>query len=130
LKLDPHHCRTLLDRMSREHPLAPPAMTASNVADHYDVTMAALLPTGEREVLAWALTHAGDLTPVLDAKAPHDKIEGGYGKAFGHVTVGDKARFLLVRWLGEQLAREAMAQGAAWLDGRPLRWDARAGKFL
>ena len=130
MSLNPSERRVLLDRLAEEHALAPPAMTASNVADQYDTPMALLLATGDREVLRWAIAHADDPTPVRTARPPHDQVEGGYGKMFGPLTVGDKARFLLTRWLGRKRAAAAIAAGPAWVDGQALRWDARSARFL
>lgn len=130
MSLSPNERRSILGRLAEEQELAPPAMTASNVADHYDRPMAALLATGDAEVLTWAIAHAHDATPVRAARPPHDPVEGGYGKVYGPLTVGDKARFLITRWLGPKRADEAIAAGPAWVDRQPLRWDARAQRFL
>lgn len=130
MSLKPGDRRALLEGLAVEQALALPAATASNVADHYDRAMAALLASGDPEVLTWAIAHAHDATPVRGADPPHDPVEGGYGKVFGPLTVGDKARFLLGRWLGASRAAEAIAAGPAWAETKPLRWDARASRFF
>ncbi|MFP5503363.1 MAG: hypothetical protein ACLGIN_12815 [Candidatus Sericytochromatia bacterium] len=117
--------------MADEHELAPGAATASDVADHYDRVVAAALASGDRDALAWALAHTGDTRLVRRAAPPHGTLEGGYGRSFGPVTVGDKARWLIGRLLPPALAAEAIAEGPAWLDrfGDLLRWQAAERRF-
>jgi hypothetical protein len=129
VSLSPSERRVLLDRLRVEDALAPGAALASDAADQFDVTMAKLLTCGDPAVVAEALALVDDATPVLAARAPHDPLEGGYGRHFGTVTVGDKARFLLGRVLGAERAAEAIALGPAWLQGKALRWDTASRCF-
>ena len=117
--------------LAHEHELAPGAATASDVADHYDRVAAVALASGDPAVLAWALAHAGDMSLVRRAAPPHTTLEGGYGRSFGPVTVGDKARWLIGRLLPPELAASAIAEGPAWLErsGARLRWKAAECRF-
>ncbi|MNS04802.1 hypothetical protein D3C72_361890 [compost metagenome] len=130
MSLSPGERRVLLDRLKLEGELAPAAALAADAAEQYDRTMATLLASGDPAVVAEAIALADDQTPVRQSAPPHDTLEGGYGRHFGSVTVGDKARFLLTRVLGPERADEAIAHGPDWLQGRSLRWDARARRFL
>jgi hypothetical protein len=121
--------QVLMDRLRLEDELAAGAAVASDAAAQFDRNMARLLTCGDPAVVAAALARLDDETPVQQAQPPHDPLEGGYGRHFGQVTVGDKARFLLKRVLGREWAEAAIAQGPAWCQGRPLRWDAKQGRF-
>lgn len=130
--LSPSDRRVLFDRLAEEHELAPGASAASNVADHYDRNVAQLLSCGDAGIVAEAIARLNDPTPVRRASPPHDRVEGGYGRTFGLVTVGDKARFVLEHVLPPELATSALADGAAawWRrEGGRLRWDSASGHF-
>lgn len=129
MSLSASRWRAHFERLRHEEALAPGAALAADAADQFDVTMAALLAAGDPAVVAEALARVDDDTLVLNATAPHEPLEGGYGRHFGAVTVGDKAKFLLVRLLGEARAAEAIAQGPAWCQGRALRWQADRRQF-
>jgi hypothetical protein len=130
VSLSPGERRVLLDRLKLEGDIAPGAALAADAAEQYDRTMATLLASGDPAVVAEAIALVDDPTLVRQAAPPHDTLEGGYGRHFGAVTLGDKARFLLMGVLGPERAAEAIAQGPAWLQGRSLRWDARSRRFL
>lgn len=129
MSLSPAERRALFARLRHEEALAPGAALDSDAANHYDVTMAQLLASGDPQVVAEALAWVEDDTVVLGASAPHEPLEGGYGRHFGAVTLGDKARFLLARVLGEARAAEAIAQGPAWCEGRELNWQPALKQF-
>ena len=121
--------RARFERLRSEEALSPGSALAADAAEQFDVTMAELLTCGDPAVVAEALAWVHDGTLVLRAAPPHDTLEGGYGRHFGAVTVGDKARFLLTRVLGPERAVEAIAQGPGWCAGRTLDWDAGRGRF-
>lgn len=123
--------RTLLGQLPQEVELAGPAALSSNVAHHYDRNAGALMLVGDPAVLPELLKLARDPRPVRRQAAPNLPLDGGYGKTYGPVTVGDKARFVLTRLLPAPLLREALAQGPAWFEAnkRRLQWDAKARQF-
>jgi hypothetical protein len=121
--------RTLFERLRLEEALAPGAALEADAAEQFDLNMATLLTAGDPAVVAEALARVNDDTLVLGATPPHEPLEGGYGRHFGAVTVGDKAKFLLRRVLGEARAAEAIAQGPAWCEGRALRWLPERRRF-
>jgi hypothetical protein len=129
VSLNASRWRVLFERLRLEAPLAPGAALAADAADQFDVNMATLLTAGDPAVVAEALARVNDDTLVLGAAPPHEPIEGGYGRHFGAVTVGDKAKFLLNRLLGEARSAEAIAQGPAWCEGRVLRWQPERRQF-
>ena len=118
-------------RLHEEHEIAPPAAMLSDAAGHYDRELARLLGSRDKAVLQALLLRVDDPREVLKARAPHLPVEGGYGKPWGRVTVGDKARFALGKLLGEALAAEAIAGGAAWwrAHGAALKYDPKASRF-
>lgn len=117
--------------LHEEHEIAPPAAMLSDAAGHYDREVARLLGARDKAVVEALLAKAHDAREVLRARAPHLPVEGGYGKPWGRVTVGDKARFALGRLLGEALAQEAVAGGAGWWQahGAALKYDTRLSRF-
>jgi hypothetical protein len=122
----------VVERLHEEFEVAPPAAMLSDARGHYDREVGQLLAAKDKAVIPALLARAGDRREVVKAQPPHLPVEGGYGKAWGRVTVGDKARFALARLLGEALAAEAVAGGPAWwqANGAKLRWDARRGHFI
>jgi hypothetical protein len=123
--------RAIVARLAEEDELAGPAALSSNVADHYDRNVGALMRAGELAVLPELLKLARDPRPVRRQAPPHLPLDGGYGKTFGPVTVGDKARFALSRVLPAPLLRDALAQGPAWFEANKLKlqWDEHARQF-
>ena len=122
----------LVERLDQEHEIAPPAAMLSDASGHYDREVAQLVGARDKAVLPALIARACDSHEVVSARSPHLPVNGGYDKLFGRVTVGDKARFVLTRLLGAQLAGEAIAQGPAWYqaNGSALRWDVRHGRFI
>lgn len=121
----------LVERLDQEHEIAPPAAMLSDCSGHYDREVAQLVGARDKAVLPALLARAADAREVVSAIPPHLPVDGGYGKLFGRVTVGEKARFALTRLLGP-LAAEAIAAGPAWYKahGAALRWDARQNRFI
>lgn len=121
----------IVAQLHEEHEIAPPAAMLSDASAHYDREVARLLASRDKAVVQALLARAGDTREVLKAAPPHLPVEGGYGKTWGRVTVGDKARFALGRLLGEALAREAIAGGAGWWQahGAALSWHPRLARF-
>lgn len=117
--------------LHEEHEIAPPAAMLSDAAGHYDREVARLLAARDKAVIPALLAKAGDAREVLKARAPHLPVEGGYGKPWGRVTVGDKARFALGKLLGDALAKEAIAGGPGWWQahGAALKYDPKARRF-
>lgn len=122
----------LVERLDHEHEIAPPAAMLSDASGHYDREVAQLVGARDKGILPALLARAGEAREVVSATPPHFPVDGGYGKLFGRVTVGEKARFALKLMLGEQMALEAIAAGPAWFrtHGATLRWDARQGRFV
>lgn len=118
-------------KLHEEHEIAPPAAMLSDASAHYDREMARLLASRDKAVVQALLRRAGDTREVLKSTPPYLPVEGGYGKLWGRLTVGDKARFALRRLLGDGLAAEAIAGGAAWWQahGATLKWDPRLTRF-
>jgi hypothetical protein len=123
--------KAILARLQDEDELAGPAGLSSNVADHYDRQVGAILRAGDPAVLPELLKLARDARPVRRIAPPHLPLDGGYGKTFGPITVGDKARYALSRLLPAPLLREALAQGPAWFEANKLKlqWDEKARQF-
>lgn len=121
----------LLARLHEEDELAGPAAVASNVAYHYDRVAGQLMRSGDPRVLAELFKRLRDDTPVTRAVPPFLPIHGGYGKTFGPITVGDKARFMIGKLLPPEVAKEALAKGANWLtlNRTRLRWDPEARRY-
>lgn len=132
MTLTPKERHVLFQGLAQEESVAPPALAASSPADRYDRPMARLLMDHDPAVVDMALVRLADETPVRMAAWPHEPLDGGYGQAFGPITVGHKARYLLRQLLGPTLAAEAFAEGPVWRRGagRNLRWDALAGRFV
>lgn len=121
----------LASRLHEEEEIAPPAALMSNVAAHYDRRVAKLIFAKERRVIAAVLPLLADTRAVRKLAPPHHAVEGGYGKTFGAITVADKARFVLEKLLGAQLAAEAAAAGPPWyqVKGQALNWDDGLKRF-
>ncbi|MDB5100568.1 MAG: hypothetical protein JWM80_4989 [Cyanobacteria bacterium RYN_339] len=121
----------LIARLQDELELAGPAALSSNVADHYDRGVGALMRSGDLQVLPELLKLARDPRPVRRELPPYLPLDGGYGKTFGPVTVGEKARFALSKLLPAPLLREALAQGPTWFEANKLKlqWDEKARQF-
>lgn len=122
----------LVERLHEEHEIAPPAAMLSDASGHYDREVAQLVAARDKAVIPALLARAGEAREVMRAAPPHLPVDGGYGKLFGRVTVGDKARFALAKLLGDKVAAEAVAAGPAWwqANGAKLAWDARRGCFV
>ena len=108
-----------------EDELAGPAAVASNVAAHYDRVAGLLMRCGDVRALTALVGLVSDERPVCRMAAPSLPLNGGYGKTFGLVTVGEKARFILARMLPPQVLREALKKGPTWVEARSsrLHWD-------
>ena len=112
MTLERSELKARFERLAEEQELAISAATASNAADQYDANVEHLLRCGDPAVVAEALKRVDDATVVRRAGSP-EPVEGGYGKAFGAVTVGDKARFLVLSLLGPTRGARAIAEGAS-----------------
>ncbi len=121
----------IVAQLHEEHEIAPPAAMLSDASAHYDREVARLVASRDKAVIQALLARANDTREVLKAIPPYLPVEGGYGKLWGRVTVGDKARFALGRLLGDRLAGEAIAGGAGWWQahGAALKWDPRISRF-
>jgi hypothetical protein len=122
----------LIARLPYEDELAGPAAAASNVAFQYDCVAGALLQCGDLRAVRALIGLLQDDRSVCHKAPPFLPLQGGYGKTFGPITVGDKAQFILGGLLGPELAKEASLKGLSWFEqlAMRLRWDAAERRFV